>query len=41
MATTYEQHESDEDGDPWKDSKLANQSNGDTQLPQELLNKSM
>lgn len=41
MATTYEQHESDEDGDPWKDSKMANHSVNDNQLPPELLDKSM
>lgn len=37
MATTYEQQESDEDGDPWKDSS----NHGNQQLPQELINKSM
>jgi len=35
MATTYEQQESDEDGDPWKDSS----NHGNQQLPQELINK--
>ena len=39
MATTYEQQESDEDGDPWKDSKLSN--HNDNPLPPDLIKKSM
>lgn len=40
MATTYEQQESDEDGDPWKNSKLQNGSPGSNTLPDHLIEKS-
>lgn len=38
MATTYEQQEGDEDGDPWKDSKLSNGIGN--RIPSDLIEKS-
>lgn len=44
MATTYEQQESEEDGDPWKDSSLQNTSphneGGANQISENLIEKS-
>ena len=36
MATTYEQHESEEDGDPWKDSTPTG-----SRISSDLIEKSM
>ena len=39
MATTYEQQESEEDGDPWKTSTLQNGSTPSTDQPGNILDK--